>query len=237
MQRYFAVQKKENKMILTSNDIYHIKVVMRMKDKDLITVIYEEEPYLCCLQNVNQDIQVFIQKKLEKVEEKIPEVTLIIPLLKEQKMDFIFQKATELGIKKFIPYSAEHSIIKLNPSKEEKKIERWKRIVKEASEQSFRTDIPKIMPLHSLDDLKDLKGISYLCSTREKEKTIKKMMKKNRMCDRINLVIGPEGGLSLKEEEALEKMGFIPITLGNRIMRVETVPIFLLSVVNFEYME
>lgn len=237
MQRYFAIQKQEKKMILKSDDIYHIKVVMRMKDKDEITVVYEEVPYLCCLENVNQELQILIKKKLEKLKDEMPKITLIIPLLKEQKMDFIFQKATELGVSKFIPYKAERSIIKLEKAKEEKKIERWRRIVKEASEQSFRTNIPEITTLHSLDDLKGLKGISYLCSTREKNKNIKNMMKKNRMCDRINLVIGPEGGLSLKEEQNLENIGFIPISLGNRIMRVETVPLFLLSVINFEYME
>lgn len=237
MQRYFAVQKHDKRMILKEDDIYHIKVVMRMKDQDEITVVYEETPYLCCLENVNQDIQVLVKKELEKEKEFMPEVTLIIPLLKEQKMDFIFQKATELGVKKFIPYYAERSIIKLNSMKEDKKIERWRRIVKEASEQSFRTDIPEITNVHSIDDLKNLDGSCYLCSTREKRKNIKNMMKKNRICDKMNLVIGPEGGLSSKEEQTLKKIGFIPISLGNRIMRVETVPLFLLSVINFEYME
>ena len=62
-------------------------------------------------------------------------------------------------------------------------------------------------------------------------------MKNIKNCDRINLVVGPEGGLSDKEEEELNKMGFDSITLGNRIMRVETVPLFLLSIINYEFME
>ena len=62
-------------------------------------------------------------------------------------------------------------------------------------------------------------------------------MKNVKTCDKINLVIGPEGGLDELEEEMLNKMGFESITLGNRILRVETVPLFLLSVINYEFME
>ena len=76
-----------------------------------------------------------------------------------------------------------------------------------------------------------------VCSTIEKQNTIKKVFKNNYNCDKINMLIGPEGGISPKEEEILINNGFIPVSLGNRIMRVETVPLYLMSIINYEYME
>ena len=129
----------------------------------------------------------------------------------------------------------ERSIVKVN-EKELKKLERWNIIVKEASEQSHRNTIPKIDKIEKVNTLK-LNGLNLVCSTVEKQNTIKKVFKNNYNCDKINMLIGPEGGISPKEEEILINNGFIPVSLGNRIMRVETVPLYLMSIINYEYME
>ena len=131
----------------------------------------------------------------------------------------------------------ERSIIKAKENKTDKKIERWRRILKEASEQSKRLSVPEIEIISDIKLLSDLKGLNLICSTKNNLKNIKKVMKNNSSFDIINVVIGPEGGLTLKEEEILESFGFIPITLGNRIMRAETVPLYLMSVFNYEFME
>ena len=91
--------------------------------------------------------------------------------------------------------------------------------------------------LHRKNDLSEIDGYKFVASTREKSKNIKLVMKNLGICDRINVVIGPEGGLSIEEEDMLNKLGFSSITLGNRILRVETVPLFILSVINYEFME
>ena len=80
-------------------------------------------------------------------------------------------------------------------------------------------------------------GVKFLCSTREKEKTIKKFLQSQSNCDKLIVVIGPEGGLSEAEEKQLNEIGFESITLGNRILRVESVPLFVLSCLNYEFME
>ena len=152
-------------------------------------------------------------------------------------MDLILQKATELGVSSITPIITKRSIIKLKQSDYEKKIIRWKRIVKEASEQSHRIDIPDILDIKQINDLSEIDGYKFVASTREKSKNIKLVMKNLGICDRINVVIGPEGGLSIEEEDMLNKLGFSSITLGNRILRVETVPLFILSVINYEFME
>jgi len=131
----------------------------------------------------------------------------------------------------------ERSIIRLESNKQDKKLQRWIRICKEASEQSMRTSIPQINVLDSMKEIINLQGIKLVCSTAEKKNNIKKMFQMHKTCDTINLVIGPEGGISPNEEKFLNDNGFISVTLGNNIMRVETVPLFLMSVLNYEFME
>ncbi len=235
LQRYFSKQKIDNTFILNNDDYYHIKTVMRMTNNDNIEVVYEEIPYLCEITNIENDIKIKIVKELDVIKDKMPYVTILIPILKEQKMDYILQKATELGVNEIIPVIMERSIVKVN-EKELKKLERWNRIVKEASEQSHRNTIPKIDKIEKINTLK-LNGLNLVCSTIEKQNTIKKVFKNNYNCDKINMLIGPEGGISPKEEEILINNGFIPVSLGNRIMRVETVPLYLMSIINYEYME
>lgn len=237
MQRYFSNKKIDNNLILNDDDIYHIKTVMRMKDKDEIIVVYDKLAYLCCIDNVKENIQITIKKELEKVDYKTPNITLIIPILKEQKMDLILQKSTELGVTEIIPIITKRSIIKLNHKDYDKKLLRWSKIVKEAAEQSHRIDIPNITSIKTIDELDKIEGKCYVCSTKEKVKNIKLIMKNIKSCDKINLVVGPEGGLDPIEEKKLNEIGFESITLGSRILRVETVPLFLLSVINYEFME
>ena len=98
------------------------------------------------------------RKKVDSKELLNKEIILVIPLLKETKMDYILQKATELGVTKIIPVEMERSIIKLDKGKEEKRIERWKRICKEASEQSMRVTIPVITEVKKLTELSDIDG-------------------------------------------------------------------------------
>lgn len=235
MQRYFAENKIDNKFILSDSDIHHIKNVMRMDENGEIEVVYDTIPYLCSIHNIKNNMEVILKKELKKLVDTIPQVNLIIPLLKEQKMDLILQKATELGVYEITPIYTENSIIKIDSQKEEKKLIRWLKICKEASEQSFRDTIPIINKIQNIDDLK-VNDLNLICSTREKSNYIKNVLKKDSNCDKINVVIGPEGGLSPKEEDKFIKMGYLPITLGNRIMRVETVPLFILSIINYEFM-
>lgn len=236
VQRYFAKEKVNNEFILNDDDIKHIKLVMRMKDNDEIIIVYNEEAYLCYINNINESLKIIEKQYIGTKNLDIPYVCLIIPVLKEQKMDYILQKATELGVEEIIPFYSKRGIIKEKEDKTNKKIDRWKRILKEASEQTHRNDIPKITEMKKLEEL-NLNGSNLICSTVEESRNIKKVLKSINKCDRINVVIGPEGGLDPSEEKNLIEKQYIPITLGKRILRVETVPLFLMSTINYEYME
>lgn len=235
MQRYFSNSKENDKLFLINDDIYHITRVMRMKDNDKIEVIYNNDLYICNVILNELPWVDIISKEEGKIEDK--EIILAIPLLKEQKMDLVLQKATELGVTKIIPVTMERSIVKLDDSKEVKKIDRWSKICKEASEQSKRNSIPVISNIMTLKELVKEEGIKIVCSTIEKENNLKKFLTEHKNYDKIIIVVGPEGGISSKEEEYLVSEGFTRVSLGKRIMRVETVPIFILSALNYEFME
>jgi 16S rRNA (uracil1498-N3)-methyltransferase len=235
MQRYFACSKKENLFFLSDGDLHHISNVMRMKSGDFIEVVFEKKLYKCKVV-FNKSIDIIYDSLIDCACINGPYISLVVPVLKEQKMDYVLQKATELGVSEVIPIITERTIVKLN-DKEFKKIERWNRIVKEASEQCKRIDVPIISSVKKISDLKFFDGVKFVCSTRKNEKSFKKLMHNVFDYDKMYIVVGPEGGLSIEEEEELNKLGFNSVSLGNRIMRVETVPLFVLSVINYELLE
>ena len=237
MQRYFAKEKVDNQFNLLNDDLYHIKTVMRMKNGDKVEVVYENNVYLCEVQILKDEVSIIELERLQTTSNLEPKITLILPFLKEQKMDLILQKGTELGIDEFIFIETERTIVKIEDKKEQSKLERWSRICKEASEQSMRLDIPNVKIERNKDNLENLVGLKLLCSTQEKDKTVKNLLKNTRNYDKINIMIGPEGGFSVKEEIYFEKKGFIKVSLGSQIMRVETVPVFLASIIRYEFME
>lgn len=233
MQRYFVKEKRENKLILDHDDIHHIKNVMRNKIGDKVECIYEEQLFICEIINVQEGI-LEILEKVDENHEMSCQVTIAIGLVKEQKMDVILQKLTELGVSQIIPLKMERSIVKLDVKKIEKKKERWYKICKEAAEQSKRNKVPEILDPISLNELMELDfDKKYICSTGSCQNLKDIYLQGDLKCAKIIFVIGPEGGISSEEEEFLIEKKYIPISFGNRIMRVETAAIYVASIMNF----
>lgn len=233
MQRYFVKDKKEKEFILYDQDKYHIKKVMRNKIGDNIEVVYDKKVYLCQISNIDP-LELIIIK--EYTEDRISQVklTIAISLVQEQKFDLILQKLTELGVSKIIPVTTDRSIIRLSEEKLLKKYPRWQTILKEASEQSHRTDIPKIEKVISLKELANIESdLKLICSLGDNTKPLNEYL-----CDNLKdilFVIGPEGGFSQKEEEYLVNNNFKKTTLGKRVLRVETAAIYVSSIINYVY--
>ncbi len=235
MQRYFAINKY---LELNEDDRYHLLKVMRMKPNDMIEIIFDSQTYLCRIEHINNyDVKISVVEEIKEIKKIDYEVSIAIGLLKESKLDLVIQKATELGVNKIYPIVMERSIIKLTKDKEPKKKERWLKIAKEASEQSGRINMPII---NDIKEVKDLINLDYdlkiVCIPDEKALKIKEVLSKCKKCDRILIVIGPEGGLTKSEEKILTDNKFFKVTLGNLILRTETAPIYALSVVNYEFM-
>ena len=232
MQRYFAKEILNNNILLNDNDIHHIKNVMRMKENDKIEVIYNKKLYICSIEDINA-FKIKIEEEKEENNELNREVIVALGLVKEQKMDLILQKLTELGVSKIIPVNMERSIVKLDNKKEEKKIIRWNTICKEASEQSKRNTIPTVTNIINLKELSKIDAsLKLVCSVSEKENLIYNYIENNNY-DSILLVIGPEGGISPKEEEYLKNNNFNLVSFGNLVLRVETACIYIASVLNY----
>ena len=232
MQRYFAVDKDLN---ISDKDKHHIINVMRMKLNDKIEIVYNEKVYMCEINDISKKDVSYSVKDIIDVNNELPlKVTIAVSLVNEKKLDFILQKCTELGVYDFILVNSDRSKIKID-GKEKKKIERWNTITKEAAEQSHRNIKPIVRDIMSINDVLKLDyDLKLTCSTKENEKTIKNVLQNSTNCDRIIIVVGPEGGLTISEEEKLEKNGFIPVTLGNLILRTETVPMYIMSLINYE---
>ena len=235
MQRYFCNELKSNKFTLSNDDSYHITKVMRMNLGDLVEVVCNNETYISKIISFNP-VVCEIDKKADENNELDKKIYICQSLVNEQKMDYILQKGTELGAFSFIPYLATNSIIKDN-GKSDKKINRWQKIVKEASEQSKRNIIPEVLDFHRINDLINIKcDLKIVCSVNEKVNNVKNIIQKYSNCDTIMVVIGPEGGFTDKEEEIFKNNGFILVSLGNRVLRTETASLMVLSMFNYEWM-
>lgn len=228
MQQYFSINRRDNTLYLDKDDLNHIKNVMRMKIDDKIIVVHENKSYICSL---NSDLLSCNILEIFKENENNVSFRAYIPLLSEEKMSFILKHGTELGITEFIVVMYDHCKYKLPSNHFEKKLNRWGKIVKEASEQCYRIYKPKIEKIININDIDDDSSVKIVCSLDKNNcKYISKALTQQNCNDTISISFGPEGGLSEKEERILVNKGFIKTSLGERVLRTETVILFIASV-------
>ena len=233
MQRYFA-RIVDNKVILDDGDAHHLLNVMRAKVGTKIEVVYDNSAYLCEVKNLNP-LGIYTIKKLEANPELTKDVTLFFALAKGDKIDFVIQKATELGVNKIVLFSCQRCVVDFSNKDINKKLDRYYKIAKEASEQSHRVVIPEVIGVIKLKDIKDemLSEINYVAYEKlsNTQSFIDEMKVKN--SSSISLFSGPEGGFEESEISFLEEKGVNPITLGKRILRTETAAVNILSVISY----
>lgn len=240
MNRFFVPSEKFNPphLFLEKQQIKHITQVLRLKEGDKFIVFIEKgKEYiveiLSCMRD-KIDIKVIDEKDIQT--EPIFNVTLCQAIPKGQKMDEIVKFTTEIGIKKIIPFMSERTIPKI--SQESSKIKRWKNIAISAAQQSGRGISPEIFDIQQISDLKQFilqNDLSLLLS--EKTQTpIKDILRKykNDLLKNILYIIGPEGALTDEEENFLMSCGAIPVSLGKRILRVETASVVALAIILYE---
>ena len=233
MQRYFG-SIVDRKALLDSEDVYHLLKVMRMRVNDEIEVVSDEIPFLCVIKSI-KPLEIVVKKQIHEKRELDNKVTLICALLKGDKLNFVLQKATELGVYEIVLLSSDRTIVKSKEFDSSRKLDRYNRILKEASEQCHRSKIPLMYRLISIDELGKIKGdVKMIAYEQEAGKTdsLFSEIKKINKDDRVNVVIGPEGGFSEQEVEIAKGYGYVPVSLGRRILRAETASIYALSVIS-----
>lgn len=234
MQEYFAKEKKNNEFILSNQDNFHIEKVLRMKQGNHIIVIYENEKYDCIV-SFSGGIRINVVSKLNINNELTTDITLIYGLPKKDKFELVIQKSCELGVKKIIPFLAKRSIPVLDDKNTKKKLERWNMIAKEACEQSKRNYEVNVCEPIKLEEIVQYKSelnlIAYEDLSCEGAKHLYSLLENNPKS--ITIIVGPEGGFDSKEVQYLNGNGFISVSLGKRILRSETAPLYMLSVIGF----
>lgn len=231
MQQYFSTSRKDNTLYLNNDDLNHIKNVMRMKENDEIIVVHEDKSYIC---NLNKDLLSCEIKDLFKEENTNNRFLVYVPLLNDEKLKYIFQHGTELGITDFVVVEYEHCKYKLPKKDYEKKLIRWNKIIKEASEQSYRINKPRLEKIIDVKSIESISNVNIMCSLDNYNvKNICKVLTVENCNDTISLVFGPEGGLSKNEEDLLVSKGFIKTSLGSDVLRTETVPLMIASILKY----
>ena len=243
MPRFFVKKEQieKNNIIITGEDVKHIKNVLRKKQGDNIEICNQDsgESYTCEIEKVeNEKVLTKIIEKLQVCYDSI-KVDIYQGLPKADKMELIIQKSVELGANSIIPVAMKRCVVKIEPKEETKKISRWQKIAESAAKQCGRDKIPIIKSITTTKDILtnindyDVVLVAY---ENEKENTLKQELKKLKEQSnvKIAILIGPEGGLEEKDVEKLKENGAKIITLGNRILRTETVALNMLSIIMYE---
>ena len=246
MPKFFVStnQIKDSNIYIEKEDVNHIKNVLRAKIDDEIEIcdFNTSKNYICKIEKIEDkkiDCKIIKEIKLNNIESKI-KVTIFQGLPKADKMELVIQKSVELGVYDITPVKMKRCVVKLDEKDKIKKIERWQKISEVASKQSGRNIIPKINNIQNIDEIcKNIKDYDLLLIAYEKEKEnfLKAELKKlTNIKDniKIGVVIGPEGGIDEEEIQKFKENGAKIITLGNRILRTETVALNILSIIMYE---
>lgn len=239
MFRYFCADDniKENTVIVDGGDARHLKTILRAETGEKIAVVTESKEYIAEIVEINKDdIFCEIVEEIERNNETKVNITLCQGIPKQTKMETIIQQNVELGVKNFIPLITERTVVKLNDKdRENKKLERWRKIAKESSKQSKRNVIPTVEDIITVKELverlKQEDAQIIVPYELEDMKVLKDVLKEPK--ENYYIIIGPEGGFDIREVEMLKEIGAHIVTLGKRILRTETAGIVAASVVMY----
>lgn len=247
MPKFFVTDENinNNKIRIVGEDVNHIKNVLRKKMGDQLTICNADiaNDYLCEIVELEEDeIKCNILERLETNSESNIKVTILQGLPKADKMELVIQKAVELGVYDITPVEMKRCVVKLTDKDKVKKLQRWQKIAEVAAKQSGRNRIPQI------NDMISVKNVCNLCTEydivivayeNEKENKLKyelEKLKEKQINDlKIAVLIGPEGGIDKEEIDRLKESGSKIVTLGNRILRTETVALNILSIIMYEF--
>lgn len=249
MQRYFIPLEnwRDDTVEISGADAHHIKRVMRGELADKIICNHPNGRAAIC-ELTNLDATIVTAKVIEwKTDDhELPiQVTIAQGLPKGNKLELIIQKGTELGATGFHLYQANHSVVKWDSKKTAQRLTRYEKIIKEASEQSYRNVIPRIESTVSLAQLLESSAENYdaiLFGYEAEAKggsfnSLGSALKNININDKILVCIGPEGGFSNDEVDLLKQYNAKSVRLGARILRTETASLYALSSISYHFEE
>ncbi len=244
MRRFFTEPENiKGNTAYIKDDASHITKVLRMNVGDEILVFdgtgYE---YTAKLKEINKiECIAEITERTKSLSEPEVKITLFQGLPKASKMEYIVQKAVELGVYEIVPVEMERCVVRLNDDKSKAdKVRKWQKVSVEAVKQCGRGKIPQIaMPIDfktAVSKLKefDLAIMPYEIMGHDGDKGLKEILKSNPQAKRIAIIVGSEGGFSDSEAMLAKENGIFQCGLGKRILRTETVGSALISIIMYE---
>ncbi len=241
MHRFFIPRPYAEQMEIDGVDARHIYTVLKMKPGEKVQIV-SDDGVTALAEILESSAGRVLVKCLEVIAESHePAVRIVLAqgLVKGEKMDFIIQKAVELGVSRIVPLAMEHSVVRYDGDKAAKKQQRWQKIAESAAKQSKRDIIPEVAAVATIEQLMaecacSTKIIAYEC---EDKQGLKQALQAERQADSILVIIGPEGGISEPELNAARSGGAVPVSLGRRILRAETAGLTALAAILYEFDE
>jgi 16S rRNA (uracil1498-N3)-methyltransferase len=240
MDRFFVGQEslRGEEVVLEGQQAHQINNVLRKKAGEHIIVLdnfgteYEIE-----LKTIGgKKVTGQIKEKRKAEGEPAVEITLYQSLLSREKFEWVLQKCTEVGVKRFVPIETFRSIVR-KESINANKIERRRQIIQEAAEQSGRGRIPELAQAINFEEaITKLDGYDYkfMAHTQAEGKSLQQYLKDNKKNKRIALFIGPEGGFTENEVQSAKDNNIVLISLGRRVLRTETAAVVASSLILYE---
>lgn len=217
---------------LDTKQAHHVFDVLRTTSKEKIRIITSAQTAF--MGHVLEKPLIYIDKELD-VQAETQQITLCCALIKQEKFEWMLQKACELGVTNIVPFVSKNTVVKLDEKKAEKKYVRWNEILLSATKQCNRNSLVKLHPIVKLKDLSQFKGDCNLVAYEKEEDPSKHLahyLKEDPSS--ITLCIGPEGGFEESEIEILNQNGFENCSLGKNILRAETAACYVLSAIEYQ---
>jgi len=229
-----SIRINKNIATITGSEQHHLRNVLRLEHGDTIRII--DGKGSVCFGKIREINAESTDTKILNYEfhgNNTPSLTLFQALPKNDKMELILQKTTELGVTRIVPMSTERSL--QNPS--ENRCERWHRIVLSATKQCKRAWLPELDEVQEFDESLNMMqkyALSLIFWENEKQH-IKTVLKEKTKVESIAFLVGPEGGFTDMEVNAAIEKGCIPVTIGSNILRTETAAIAGITAAAYEY--
>ena len=233
MAWFFADSVNAPLHTITGEDAAHIIKSLRMKQGETLTICDSKEVrHDCIIESITGgEVEARVTDSYPCDNEPGTFVTLYQALAKGDKMDFIIQKAVELGVKEIVPVLTDRCVSRPDEKSMKKKIERWNKIALQAAQQSRRGAVPKVQPLMKLEQAAKAAGDTAVVCYELGGSPLGDLTEKRQ--EKLSLFIGSEGGFESSEIAIILSHGGECATLGSRILRAETAPIAALSVIMY----
>lgn len=239
MRRFLVDAPLASQMPIQGEQYHHIVRVLRMSAGEAaILVAPDGSSGLAIIDKISADTVFFhLQQPLAEIKEAPVRVCLAQGLPKSDKMDYIVQKAVELGVEQIIPLATVHSVVRYDAAKQVERVKRWRKIAGEAAKQCGRTVVPPVRDIMTLPELvaarsKDYAAIMLYEASDSGRQGIKQVLS-DRPSSAYLLFIGPEGGFSTREYVLCREQHIAIAGLGPRILRTETAAVAALTIVMY----